>query len=522
MKKVNRVLSLILAMVMLVCTLTACGDTKASEQGKNNTTDAKYKEDITIIMDGTLPSLNRFQTGVETNACQRLNWCLFDTILYEDDNGEIKPNLATEWSTEDGLVYTFKLRDDVVFHNGEKFKADDVVYTLERARDASGTTMNTYIGKYIDHVEAVNDTEVKVYLNTVYSGFLKTMTIPYASVSNRKACEADPEQGMAVGTGPWKLVNFVANEVVKMERNEDYWGEKPKTKTLTWKFVQEQLSRMMMLETGEVQAALGLSSTADWPAIEADDSFQFIPVVNAGVYYLCCNMTNPITGDINFRKAVASVMDRENYVKVGFNGYATPYTDLAYWSLSVPGKNTNISMIPYNIDKAKEYLAASNYNGEEITISVSTTTAGNVVVAQLLQEALMSIGVNAKVNQTDAAGLASLTMYSENKSMLVINSQPWPLGAMNLTSVFSPGVADNRASYSNDKITDLLQKVIVEIDPEKRDAMFKEIRALEAEDIAYLPMYCKIDAFGALKGVDGIRMQPSGFHDVSHIYMIEE
>ena len=113
-------------------------------------------------------------------------------------------------------------------------------------------------------------------------------------------------------------------------------------------------------------------------------------------------------------------------------------------------------------------------------------------------------------------------MYGENKSMLVINSQPWPLGAMNLTSVFAPGVADNRASYSNDKVTELLQKVVVEIDEAKRDAMFKEIQALEAEDLAYLPMYCKTDAFGALKGVGGIRMQPSGFHDVSYIYMIEK
>lgn len=521
MKKVNRVLSLFLVLVMLVGALTACGKTENNAQG-NTSTETKYKEDITIIMDGSLPSLNRFQTGVETNACQRLNWCLFDTILHEEDNGDITPWLAKEWSTEDGLVYTFKLRDDVVFHNGEKFKADDVVYTLERARDAAGTTMNTYIGKYIDHVEAVSDYEVKVYLNTVYSGFLKTMTIPYASVSNRKACEADPEQGMAVGTGPWKLVSYVANETVKMERNEEYWGEKPKSKTLTWKFVKEQISRMLMLETGEVQAALGLSSTADWPTIEADDRYTFYPVVNAGVYYLCCNMTNPITSDINFRKAVASVMDRETYVKVGFNNYATAFTDMSYWSLSVPGRNDSTTLIPYNLDKAKEYLAASNYNGEEVTISVSTTTAGNVTVAQLLQEALISIGVNAKVNQTDASGLAALTMYGENKSMLVINSQPWPLGAMNLTSVFMPGVADNRASYSNDKVVELLKQVIVEIDANKRAEMFKEIQALEAEDIAYLPMYCKIDAMGALKGVEGIRMLGSGFHDLSHIYMIEQ
>ena len=521
MKKVKRVLSLILVLVMLAGVLTACGtpanNTPSNVPDNGNAAEAKYKEDITIIMDGSLPSLNRFQTGVETNACQRLNWCLFDRLLYEDDNGELKASLATDWSTDDGLVYTFKLRNDVVFHNGEKFKADDVVYTLERARDASGTTMNTYIGKYIDHVEAVSDYEVKVYLNTVYSGFLKTMSIPYASISNRKACEADPEQGMAVGTGPWKLVNYVANESVKMERNEEYWGEKPKTKTLTWKFVKEALSRMLMLEKGEVQAALGLSSTADWPVIEKDDHYEFISGINGGVNYVCFNMTNPITGDINFRKAVASVIDRDNYVETGYNGYATAFTDGAYWSLAVPGRNSSIPIIPKDAAKAKEYLAASNYKGEEVTISVSTTTAGNVTVAQLLQEALIGIGVNAKVNQTDASGLAALTMYGENKSMIVINIQPWPLGAMNLTAVFTPGVADNRASYSNDKVTELLQKVVVEIDDAKRDEMFKEI-----QDLAYVPIFCRTDGIGALKGVGGIRMQPSGFHDVSYIYMTEK
>ena len=108
MKKVKRVLSLILVLVMLAGMLAACGtpanNTPSNVPENGNAAEVKYKEDITIIMDGSLPSLNRFQTGVETNACQRLNWCLFDRLLYEDDNGDFKASLATDWSTEDGLV----------------------------------------------------------------------------------------------------------------------------------------------------------------------------------------------------------------------------------------------------------------------------------------------------------------------------------------------------------------------------------------------------------------------------------
>lgn len=525
MKKVKCILSVLLALVM-VFGLAACGNTPANNTPANNTpanngssAEPKYKEEITVVMESAVPTTDRFKAGTETTVAQRLWLVLFDRLIDKVD-GKFVPMLATEWHTDDSKVFTFKLRDDVVFHNGEKFKADDVVYTYERAKTAVGANIYSLFARYIDKIEAVSDYELKITLNAVNVEFLDVLTLPYASVLNRKACEDDPEKGLGIGTGPWVLKEFVSGEYSKMERNENYWGEKPKTKKLTFQTVKEQATRMLKLETEEAQAAFGTSYTADYPTLESDDRFVAFPIVLKNMLYFSFNMTDPITSDLNFRKAVASVIDRQKLVQKSLNGYGIPYTDGTYWPMDVEFRNNDIPIIPLDIEKAKEYLAQSSYKGEEVTISASS--ANCVSDAQVLQEALVAIGVNATVNKTDGPGLVALSPYDNNKSMIIANLFSWPLGPGSIAGAYMPGSGDNRASYNNPKVAELLEKAQVETNDAEREKIYKEIQALEAEDIPYIGLYARKDLLGALKGVDGVRLSPDGFHRLAYIYMVEK
>ncbi|MBR6237273.1 MAG: hypothetical protein IKR16_06000, partial [Firmicutes bacterium] len=223
---------------------------------------------------------------------------------------------------------------------------------------------------------------------------------------------------------------------------------------------------------------------------------------------------------LNFRKAVASVIDRQKLVQKSLNGYGIPYTDGTYWPMDVEFRNNDIPIIPLDIEKAKEYLAQSSYKGEEVTISASS--ANCVSDAQVLQEALVAIGVNAKVNKTDGPGLVALSPYDNNKSMIIANLFSWPLGPGSIAGAYMPGSGDNRASYNNPKVAELLEKAQVETNDAEREKIYKEIQALEAEDIPYIGLYARKDLLGALKGVDGVRLSPDGFHRLAYIYMVEK
>lgn len=518
MKKVKRIVALILAVVMLMCTFTACGE-KGEKQPEQQQAETKYRDDITVVFESPVSTLDRYKAGTETTPAQRVWLVLFDRLLEKEDD-KIVPMLATEWHTDDYQVYTFKLRDDVTFHDGNKFTADDVVYTFERGKEAIGTNLYSLFARYIDTVEATSEYEVKVTLTNPHLEFLDVLTLPYASIISRKACEADAEKGLGIGTGAWALKNFVSSESVTLERFDNYWGEKALAKTLTFKYIKEQAARMLMLETGEAQAIFGASYTADYPTLENDERYVAYPYVLKNMIYVSFNMTNPITGDLNFRKAVASVIDRQKFVNISLNGSGVPYTDGAYWPTSVEFRNTDLPIIPYDVAKAKEYLAQSSYKGEEVTLSASTAQC--ISDAQVLQEALKDIGINAVVNKTDGPGLVTLANATNNKSMIVLNLFTWPLGPSSIAGAYMTGAGDNRASYSNPEIDELLTKAQVETNDAERERLYKEVQRIEAEEIPYVATYARRDVMGAVKGVDGVKFSADGFHRMAGIYMIEQ
>ena len=511
----KRILAVLLVLAM-VFSMAACGEKKESKKEEGPT--ATYREDITVVFESPVSTLDRFKAGTETTPAQRVWLVLFDRLIEKED-GKLVPMLATEWKTDDYQEFTFKLRDDVTFHNGEKFKADDVVYTFERGKEAVGTNLYSLFARYIDKVEATSDYEVKITLTTPYVEFLEALTLPYASILNRKACEADPEKGLGVGSGPWALKDFVSSESVTLERNENYWGEKAVSKNLKFVYIKEQATRMLMLETGEAQAIFGASYTADYPTLENDDRYVAYPYVLKNMIYVSFNMTNPITGDINFRKAVASVIDRQKFVNISLNGSGVPYTDGAYWPTSVEFRNNDLPIIPLDVAKAKEYLAQSCYKGEEVTLSASTAQC--ISDAQVLQEALREIGINATVNKTDGPGLVTLANATNNKSMIVLNLFTWPLGPSSIAGAYLTGSGDNRASYSNKTVDELLAKAQLETNAAEREKIYKEVQRIEAEEIPYIATYARRDVMGAVKGVDGVKFSADGFHRMAGIYMEE-
>jgi peptide/nickel transport system substrate-binding protein len=542
MKRIKHSFKVILAIVICLSLLAACGGgststgsgsgpAPATTESKNvditekgsvtvggeATEDAKLKEELTVIIDNNkIAVLDPGNTASSTNTTTWAFLLMYNTLVTEE-NGEILPELATSWKTDDCKHFTFKLRDDVYFHNGDHFTAKDIVYTVNRAKESTGTIACDKLS-CVESMNIVDDYTIEITLNNVNVDFLLNLGDPRTGILNQRAIEADPEKGPWIGTGAWKVSEFSSNNYVTFDVNEKYWGELPKTKRLNLKYVAEESTRLMQLENGEVQVAFSINP-ADFPYLESDDRFDTYSYTINNCAYLGFNINDPITGDINFRKAVASAITRADMVTAGRNGYAVEPDSGTFWGFNTQYKNTDIPLIPYDLEAAKKYLSQSSYKGEPVEIVAAFSDF--IKNAQVIQEQLAKIGINVIIYETDAPGIAAYAKYTDNKCQMVAYTGTWLSNASSCRPYFYPGATYNRVSYKNDEVTKLLDLAQTQTNEAEREATYRKIQEIVAEDIPYLNLYNITHVIGCLKGVGGMKLSNNSWHDLTYIYMVE-
>jgi len=505
----------------------ATSSTKPPEESgaPNNPTvapppEAVYAEKITIIISNNKISvLDACNPG---SAADTVTWSLNALLdrLFEIDNaniGEYKNGLALSYETKDMQHVTFKLRDDVYFHNGEKFTAQDVAFTIDRAKENPGTNIFDRMNK-IESYEIVNDYTITINYAKVNVDFIADLAAPHCGIVSKNALTKDPDKGFLIGTGPWAIAEFVPDDFVRFVRNDKYWGELPKTKEMTFKFIAEESTRLTMLENKDVQVAFSINPM-DFPYLEQNtDKFDTYSWIVNNVGYLAFNMTDPITSDINFRRAVASAIVRSDMILTGRNGYAVEPDHGSFWGYGTDYKNTDIPRIPYDLAAAKAYLEQSNYDGS--TIKIFAAISDYIKMAEVLQQQLKKIGVESEVVQTDTVGLAAATKWGENKTQIILHTGTWLVPASSGRIYFAPGGSNNRASYSNQEVVDLFDRAQTTVNEAERKAMYRKIQEIVAEDLAYLSI-CNIRHIaGALKGVGGLSLNQSSNHNLSYTYQV--
>lgn len=530
----KRVLSMVLCAIML-CLFSACSSgTKESPEitakpdesvegattvvGAEGGENAKYKDSITVICDNTQMSVLDPANPQAGGQGSIMNFnCIHDTLV-DNDNGTVVPSLALSWDVDGYQHYTFYLRDDVYFHNGEKFTADDVAFTIEHALAAmGGTAYSRFSG--IDLVEIIDKTTVKISLKELNSDFLYYLYSPNCSILNREACEADPDKGPWIGTGAWIVDKFVSNEYSDLKVNENYWGEAPVTKQLRFIKVAEEATRYMMLINGEVDVAFGCGP-ADFDSIRDNKDFNLYTYTICNTGYVGFNMTDPLMQDINFRKAVACLINRADIIAGTRYGYGAQPTSGAFWGYSTMYKNEDLPLQDYDLELAKEYLEKSSYDGQ--TVELCSWVGEFKTICQILQSELINIGVNATFFETDFAGFAEHCKFDDNKSQIISNSGGWASYPSSAVSFFQEGSTYNRASYVNHEIIELFNTATTTIDEAEKEYSYKEAQRLAYDDYVYLPVMNIQHGVGAAKDVGGVILTEENTHDLSHVFRVIE
>jgi peptide/nickel transport system substrate-binding protein len=421
-------------------------------------------------------------------------------------DGKFVGDAAESWQTSpDGLLYTFKLRKNVLFHDGTPVDAAAVKFSIDRLMDPATKSGMRPFYESVHSVEVLDPHTVQVRLKHPYAFFLhmlaayRTGLVFYSPTATQKYTLEDRKQGKpgsVIGCGPFKFVEWVKGSHLVMERFDKYFVPgQPYLDRVMIRVIKDPVTEMAAFKNGEIDFIASFSPDhvdtmrAQNPNAQILTGKETTPMLAAmkvtvpkdGKPMSTERVPHPILGDLRVRKALGCYgLDRQEIVKIAFKGQATPWVGMA-----PPGtlESVNVNHIcPYDQAKAKALLAEAGYGpGKPLTIELMTNTEKSVfsVIATMIKEQLARIGVTANIRLVDKVTWMNTTlqdgpwdMYVEDLlSLLTIDSN----GYLSTAYVSKNSSAWSHPRHTDTKVDDLYARYARELDPAKRKAIGKEL-----------------------------------------------
>ena len=521
----KKFIAMILALMLVLSMFSACGQTAPAEPAPTaapvqdsgeivKPTEPvivepvdQYKEDVVVGMSTSVTAIDVHVTA--TTGIFYLIEMTHDKLMnYDAVTKEFSPALATEWEWLSDTELKLKLREGVTFHNGEPFTADDVVFTFERIKAHEGGTAATKAAA-LESIEVINDYEIIMKLNQVNVDWLYILAYNTSIIMNREAVEADNDNGPAIGTGPWALDVYVANDYTTLKAYDNHWGEKAKAKTMLLTYIPEDAARLIALETGEIDVAMNIAQT-DIPYVEENDALEYVEISVGTCQYLAFDSSEAPGDSQDLRLAFAYGVDKQEIIDLANFGYGTPA--VANWGKFTYALDTEMEDYGVDIEKAKQHLEASGI--KEITISCR---AEFVPVATVIQAQMKEVGLTVNINEVEAAALTAMSKYAVHEHEAMLYNYGWSVFGDDARSPFYKDSNVNKARIYNERIMELIDAAKMEFDEEKRIAMYQEIQAINHEQCYYLPLYYGAVHMATADDVTGINWDPIGMYDFSYI-----
>ena len=495
---------LIYLSILVLLILFAC----SQKENQKERVEKEEKKILTMAQKAEIKTLDpqKATDSVSRSIIKLIN----QTLVYIDNEGNIVPELAQEITKVSPKETLIKIKNDIKFSNGETLTIDDVLFSLERAKASPKMSQDLYM---IESFEKVDDRTLKI--NTLYDAgnLLHKLASDGVAIVNKKALEKD--ENNIVGTGMFKLKEWVAGEKLVLERNEFFKDSKSNIDTLVVKFVPEANSRMIMLETGEIDLARDLLPL-DFKKISEDSKFTTVEVETPSNMFLGFDLRNELLADKRVRQAIAYAINNEDLVKTVFNGSASVATS------PVPkittGHNENSNNYPQNIEKAKQLLAEAGYpNGFNIELFVSEDNQ-RIDMAVIIQDNLKKIGINAEIKTFQWAAYVS-TIENPNiiKPLFIMS---WNISNDDPDEVLYPlyhssqiDAHTNVVFYKNEKFDNLISEARETTDKDKRMKLYEEAQDIIQEDLPHYTLVYPKQNFAYKASIKNIKYNKRAYLD---------
>lgn len=362
-----------------------------------------------------------------SNVGSRVNWTPYDTLIRRDFlNGDVNvPHLASSWERVTDTVLELTLRNDVTFHNGEPFTADDVVFTFERlfsaAEDGPLVEAGTYFATF-ESVEKIDDFTVRITTKAPDPVLLNRLASWASWIVPKNHIETvgqDEFQRTGMGTGPFKFASFTPDNELVLERYDGFWGDLPPVKRIVFRVIPEVAARVTALVNEEVQLITNVPPD-QVETLSGNDNVEIRDVVLSNIHVLVYNTNQPALQDKRLRQALNLGIDRQLLIDTIWNGTARAkhgHQFEEYGALY----NADRPLTAYDPDRARQLVEESDYNGELIPYQ---TMAGYYTNADQAAQAIVpmwqDIGINAEVqiNEESKSGDERFVHTWSNSSIL--------------------------------------------------------------------------------------------------------
>lgn len=458
--------------------------------------------------------------GENDQPSARVRVQIYDTLVISDEDMNLHPGLAESWTQVDETTMEFKIRQGVEFHNGETLTAHDVKFTLDRLRDPATAAAGAFIVGAISEVNVVDDYTVQIITDGPFAPLLAHLAHTVTSILNEKAVtEAGDDYGtdVAVGTGPYKFVEWQTGSHVLLEKNEDYWNGEPQADLITIRAIPENTVRAIEVETGNVDIAYDLDPIDEMRLLD-DPNVKIDKYDSFSTTYIGFNTQKEPFDNALVRQAINHAVDIEAAIEFIFTGQAT--ANAGPIGQNVWGANPNLEAYDYDPERAKELLAEAGYpDGFSTTIWTNENDL-RIQVAELFQADLAAIGIDVSIQILPWATYLQDTGEGKHDMFIlgwgtVTGDADYGLYALFHSSQF--GASGNRTFWGNDRVDELLDLGRVTIDEEARAAAYHEAQELIVADAPWVFLFSQAYANGLRQNVEGFVPHPTGSHRLMNV-----
>lgn len=538
----NKKFLVLLLIIISSISLVSCGNDNKKKAGASGNEvganeDSKNKE---TNADGeVISSRNDYKMGMPSEPTSMdpaktkdlVTWIYvlqaYDTLVkFNWGTQEYEPGIATDWViNDDSTEVLFTIRDGVKFHNGDDMTLDDVIFSLNRALNSTYTSA---ISGSIEEFVPVGDNQVKLILKYGYSPILQVLVTPSFSIVNKKVVEEIEAKGEeygrnAIGTGPYKLVEWRNGERLSFEAFEDYYMEPGRLKTVDVTIVPDQTSGALALENGTLDYFYGVQD-ADIIHLKEMDHLK-VYEANDGVslYDITFNVQDGIFADKKLRQAVAYAINREEMLIGGIEGNGE-VTDTICPN-GVFGYDPDYKWIQHDPEKAKELLAEAGYpNGLTVTFRQDASKT-YMTSAEVMQAQLKEVGIDVifdkleRATWTEQVGGNRDFEATLRMTTLVIYDVDYMLTRRFTSDMI--GGANNYSGYSNPEFDKKVIEARIVNDPEERMTRYFELYDMIKEDVPFIPLYTDYSTPVVNAKIRGWIHHPNDRNEWRRLYFVE-
>ncbi|REK38685.1 MAG: ABC transporter substrate-binding protein [Actinobacteria bacterium] len=441
---------------------------------------------------------------------------LYNGLVELSDEGEPVPGLAEDWEiTEEGRVYTFTLRDDVVWHDGTPFTADDVVFSFNEVLLQYHSRTSASVGNAVESIEAPDDTTVVFTFTEPYAPLLQQLSVTEAPIVAKHVYEgSDPNENPAnlepIGTGPFRFVSYEPDSEIRLEKNPDYFKDGlPYLDEVVMRVIPEAGSQVIALEAGDVDWLWGVPGP-DLERFQADDNYGLLRTgVNPGgqncIMTVSFNLDQPMFQNRDVREALTHALDRQAFLeRVLFNqgrvAEAPIHSGIGF------AHGENLDMPAYDPDLAAQMLEDAGWvdqgDGTRAAQGVDGVADGTPLAfnflhfptftayGELFRSQLGEVGADVTLQPLEPPVFVETVFINRDFDTNIIsfcNGTDPEIGVkrMYITSNIQPIPFSNSSAYSNENVDALFEQGAQTVDTEARSAIYQELQEILVEELPY-------------------------------------